>query len=426
MALLKIKPFIIDDTNGSAFNKANSAFDAANSASLYANGAFVAANSVSSYANGAFGAANSASSYANSAFTTANLKFNTSGGTISGDVSITGNLSVLGNTFSTSSTQIVANDTLFIMGTGNYTGDILDIGFAAHYNNGTNAHTGLIRDAGTKEWQLFEEYTPEIGGDNNININHASFKISTLNANLKSTTVTIKGIDILPYVNSAFGAANSTGTYANGAFGAANSASLYANAAFAAANSGSSSSFAFGQANAAFGAANSASLYANAAFAAANSGSSSSFAFNQANAAFAQANAAFVAANTGGGGGSNTAITIQTNKFVANGSTSTFNLSVSPLTEDFVTAVVDGIVQLRDTYTISGNVIYFDTTFENGANVEVTTLSGNSYISAGSSDTYARSTANAAFIQANAAFTQANTGGTSLSKAIAMSIVFGF
>jgi len=101
-------------------------------------------------------------------------------------------------------------------------------------------------------------------------------------------------------------------------------------------------------------------------------------------------------------------------------------LSVSPLSEDFVTAVVDGIVQLRDTYTITGNVIYFDTTFENGANVEVTTLSGNSYVGGASSDTYARDTANAAFIQANAAFTQANTGGTSLSKAIAMSIVFGF
>jgi hypothetical protein len=375
-----------------AFALANSSFAAANSASLYANGAFGAVNSVSTYANSAYATANLAYNHANASFTTANLKFNTSGGTISGDVSITGNLSVLGNTFSTSATQIVANDTLFIMGTGNYTGDILDIGFAAHYNNGTNAHTGLIRDAGTKEWQLFEEYTPEIGGDNNININDASFKIATLNANVKSTTITIKGIDVLPYVNSAFAAANSTGTYANGAFDAANSASLYANAAFAAANSGSSSSFAF----------------------------------NQANAAFAQANAAFAAANTGGGGGSNTAITIQTNKFVANGSTSTFNLSVSPLTEDFVTAVVDGIVQLRDTYTISGNVIYFDTTFENGANVEVTTLSGNSYISAGSSDTYARDTANAAFIQANAAFTQANTGGTSLSKAIAMSIVFGF
>jgi len=594
-----------------AFVTANAAFTSQNTTADFANGAFVAANSGATFANAAFLTANSAASFANGAFTTANLKFNSSGGTISGDVSITGNLSITGNTFSTSATQIVANDTLFIMGTGNYSGDVLDIGFAGHYNNGTNAHTGLIRDAGTKEWQLFEEYTPEIGGNNNIVITDTSFKIATLNANLKSTTITVKGIDLLPYVNSSFGAANSSAVYANGAFAQANSnytsavtklavttpgmyysvdqysgnnptiyiragetiafdldvsghpfmirvssgganydtglihvdtdgtlttgssaqgkttgtlywkvpydivgstyvyqcsihsgmvgnividqptaiaftqantandnalsagnyangafaaantadskatsASLYANAAFVAANSGSSSTFAFNQANAAFlqsnsafgaanstalyangaflqsnsafDAANSASLYANAAFAAANSGSSSSFAFNQANAAFAQANAAFAAANTGGGGGSNTTITIQTNKFVANGSTSTFNLSVSPLSEDFVTAVVDGIVQLRDTYTITGNVIYFDTTFENGANVEVTTLSGNSYVGGASSDTYARDTANAAFIQANAAFTQANTGGTSLSKAIAMSIVFGF
>jgi hypothetical protein len=94
-------------------------------------------------------------------------------------------------------------------------------------------------------------------------------------------------------------------------------------------------------------------------------------------------------------------------------------------------------------------VVTFDTTFENGANVEVTAITGGGSLdpyaantanlaytqanaafaaanSAGGADTYARNTANAAFITANAAFIQANTGGTSLSKAIAMSIVFGF
>jgi hypothetical protein len=195
-------------------------------------------------ANSSFGVANSASLYANGAFSSANLKFNSAGGTISGDVSITGNLSILGNTFSVSSSQIVANDTMFIMGIGNYTTDILDIGFVSHYNNGTNAHTGLIRDAAIDEWLLFESYTPEIGGDNNIDINHASFNIATLNANLKSTTITVKSIDLLPYVNNAFNTANSAGSYANSAFIQANSVFSQsnnqvwpqANAAFATAN----------------------------------------------------------------------------------------------------------------------------------------------------------------------------------------------
>ena len=279
----------------SAFSTANSASSAASSAQGTADGAASAASAAQStadsaalYANGAFAAANSggsAASYANSAFSRANNSINANtGGQITGDLSITGNLSVTGNLFSVSASQIVANDTLFILGTGNYTADILDIGFASHYNDGANAHTGLIRDAGTKEWQLFEGYTPEITANNNIDINDPSFKIGTLNANLHSTVVLVKGIDLLPYVNNAYAAANtadakatSAGSYANSAFlqantpsHVANSASAYANAAFAAANTSASAG---SYANSGFAVANSAASYANAAFNVANGAS---------------------------------------------------------------------------------------------------------------------------------------------------------
>jgi len=673
---------VFSQSNNQVWPQANAAFSVANSASNFANGAFTKANSANVLAQSAFDAANSASSFANGAFTAANLKFNSTGGTISGDVSITGNLSVTGNTFSTSATQIVANDTLFIMGTGNYSGDVLDIGFAAHYNNGTNAHTGLIRDASTKEWQLFEEYTPEVGSNNNIIITDGSFKLATLNANLKSTTITIKGIDLLPYVNNAFDKANSSasfangafvqansnytsavtklavttpgmyysidqysgnnptiyiragetiafdldvsghpfmirvssggsnyntglihvdtdgtlttgssaqgkitgtlywkvpydivgstyvyqcsvhsgmvgnividqptaiaftqannaydkansaGSFANGAFDAANSAASFANASFITANSsynsqnitagfangafahanaafnqantGGSDAWVRTQANNAYDTANSGAIFANGAFTAANTADSKATSSGLfANAAFDRANAAFIAANTGGGG-PGTPVSIYSDRFTANGATTTFTLSTSPTNENYIIAVVDGITQFKDTYAVSGNVVTFDSTFENGANVEVTTITGggaidpyaantanlayaqanaafnqantggsdawvrtqanNAYDKAnsgatfangafltansgavfanaafitanaafaaanagGGADTYARTTANAAFIQANAAFTQANTGGTSLSKAIAMSIVFGF
>jgi hypothetical protein len=391
-----------------AFTAANTADGKATSAGLYANGAFVVSNSAASFADGAFtkansanvlaqasfDTANSAASFANGAFTTANLKFNSTGGTISGDVNITGNLSITGNTFSTSATQIVANDTLFIMGTGNYSGDILDIGFAGHYNNGTNAHTGLIRDAGTKEWQLFEEYTPEIGADNNINITDGSFKIATLNANVKSTTITIKGIDVLPYVNSVFDSANSAGTFANGAFGSSNSASNYANSAFL-------------QSNSAFGAANSASSYANAAFAAANSGSSASFAFGQANAAFAQANAAFAAANTGGGGGS---LTGYVDVFTGDGSNAAFTLSTTPSNKNITFVAVQGVLQPKVSYNISGTDLTFDSTPPNTAYIEVTTLVGSGGGSGGSSITWYIANANTTMVTSSGYFVDTTNG----------------
>ena len=298
-----------------AFAAANTADSKAVSAGSYANSAFATANNEAGVNATQNNSIVTASNTANAAFFRANNSLNANtGGQITGDVSITGNLSVLGNSFVVSASTIVANDTLIILGANNYTSDILDIGFAGHYNDGVNAHSGLIRDSGTKEWQLFEGYTPEIGANNQININDPSFKIATLNANVHATLIQLKGINLLPYVNSAYDAANTAdakavtaGTYANGAFLAANvadskavTAGSYANSAFLAANVADSKAVSAGTyANGAFAAANtadskavSAGSYANSAFLAANT------ADNKATSAGVYANGAFAAANT--------------------------------------------------------------------------------------------------------------------------------
>ena len=264
-----------------AFITANTADNKATSAGIYANGAFAAANSAGVYANGAFAAANNeagvnatqntnittAQNTATAAFIRANNSLDANnGGTIAGNLSITGNLSVLGNTFTVSSSQIVANDSLIILGNGNFTSDILDIGFAGHYNDGANAHTGLIRDAGSKEYQLFEGYTAEIGSNNNIDINNASFRIATLRANLKSQSITLNGQDLQTLVTNSYNAANAAFISANNINGvdltqntSITAAFAQANAAFAAANAAGSSAFvqyAAAHANAAFDKAN--------------------------------------------------------------------------------------------------------------------------------------------------------------------------
>jgi hypothetical protein len=219
----------------SAYAQANTATNNAAGASLYANGAFIQANaayelantlssgSVDPYArntaNGAFESANSAGSYANSAFTKANNALPTTGGTISGsltvtqDVSITGNLVVLGNTTSINTSSFTVEDTLLTLGIGNYTSDLLDIGFSSHYNDGTNAHTGLIRDASEKQWMFFEGYTPEVSPNNNIVITDSSFRYANVRArdftgNLIANTVFVNGTNLVTYVDSAFNKAN--------------------------------------------------------------------------------------------------------------------------------------------------------------------------------------------------------------------------
>jgi hypothetical protein len=87
--------------------------------------------------------------------------------------------------FSTQNTQTFqVADPLITLGIGNYYSDILDIGFAAHYNDGQNAHTGLIRDADNdKEWYFFEGYLPNLDANNNVNISDPSFRTANVHAN---------------------------------------------------------------------------------------------------------------------------------------------------------------------------------------------------------------------------------------------------
>jgi hypothetical protein len=89
MSLLKIKPFIIDDTTASdAFVQANAAFNQANTGAEFANGAFDRANAayaqantgstdtwVRTQANTAYDTANSGATFANGSFLRANSSY---------------------------------------------------------------------------------------------------------------------------------------------------------------------------------------------------------------------------------------------------------------------------------------------------------------------------------------------------------------
>jgi hypothetical protein len=139
------------------------------------------------------------------------VRANTSGGTqtintaltigANNDLTVTGNLYVFGNTTTFAIDQFEIQDPLLLLGTGNYFTDTLDIGFASHYNDGQNAHTGLIRDSGTKEFHFFKGYTPELNANNNINLNHASYQEANVTAayfkgNVIATTVSAGSLSL--------------------------------------------------------------------------------------------------------------------------------------------------------------------------------------------------------------------------------------
>ena len=387
-----------------------------------------AAQSAWSTANLAYINSNSATVLAQGAYDTANSKFDKVGGTITGnvfitrDLSVSGNLSVLGNTFSVNAGSIVTNDTLLIMGKGNYVSDVLDIGFVSHYNDGTNAHSGLIRDVGTKEWHLFKDYTPEISANNNIDINDPSFVIDTLNANLHSTTVTIKGIDILPYANGIYNTANAAFASANNidgvnltqnnsivvALNTANAAFLAANAATATDTTQNNSiTAAFDTANAAFASANNIDgvnlTQNNSITVALNTGNS---AFIHANAVFANANS-YITYNEAVSVTQNNSIAAAfaaANAATATDATQNNSITVALDTANAAYANANSYITYNEAVNVTqNNSIAAAFAAANAATATDTTQNN--------SITASFNTANAAFVRANNSL-DANTGGT--------------
>jgi hypothetical protein len=269
-----------------AFLNSNSAYNSANAGQLTANTAYDAANAAFLNSNVGFNAANSAYITANSAFDDSNTRLSTSGGTVTGDVSIVGDLVISGNTYVVDSETLRVSDPLIYLAGNNYVSDIVDIGFIANYVNSTgqNVHTGVYRDHSTKEYYIFQEYNEE-PINNHIDPNGNNFTLAVLNADIRTTNLILSGTNTTVWIRSSYDAANA-------AFAAGNAAFLNSNVSFDAANA------AFLNSNVGFNAANAAFLNSNVSFAAANAGLlTANVAYNAANGAFLNSNSAYDSAN---------------------------------------------------------------------------------------------------------------------------------
>jgi hypothetical protein len=210
-------------------------------------------------ANAAYGQANAAYGQANAAYGEANLKLNLTGGSLTGDLTISGNLVVTGNATTINVSNLSVNDAIILL-SANATGDTTDIGFVGHFDRGATAtHAGMIRVHSLNEFQIFDNY--ELEPTNNIiDIANYNYRLGNLRVNaINANSVLILG-------NAAATQANLTLAHnqANAAYGQANTARGTANDAYAQANA------AYGQANTGYGQANAAYGQANAAYAAAN------------------------------------------------------------------------------------------------------------------------------------------------------------
>jgi hypothetical protein len=259
-----------------AYAQANGAYDQANAAYLQANIALISANQANVIAKDAYSQANTARTTANDAYATANTKLGTSGGSISGDLTISGNLVVQGNATTINVSNLSVNDSIILL-SSNSSGDAEDIGFVGHITrNSTNTHVGLIRKATENRFYLFDNY--EIEPTNNViditgnNFRVGNIRLGIINAN---SFVTVAGLDVTGQANAAYGQANTARSDANTTFATVNTTFGTINTSLGTINT--SYQAAYSQANTA--------------------GTNSLNAYGQANAAYSQANSAYGAAN---------------------------------------------------------------------------------------------------------------------------------
>ena len=234
------------NTANAAFNTANAAFASANNVAPQVTPAFNTANSSYVTANTAYASINSnwtvtnaLYTVTNSAYGVANTALQTSGGTVTGTLSIVGDLIVSGNAKQISSNTLSISDPLIYLAANNYSSDIVDIGFVANYVNttGQNAHTGLFRSSGTKEYYLFYGYDKE--PDNNyINPTGNNIQMAVLNSTVRTSNLILGGANAINWIGAAYNEANAVYATANAAYNQDNVVFGVANAAYGKANTG--------------------------------------------------------------------------------------------------------------------------------------------------------------------------------------------
>ena len=127
------------------------------------------------------------SANSNVKFDVDNTVVRTTGGTISGDLAITGNLVVSGNTITQDVETIRTEDSLITLAANN-AADAIDIGFVGQYNDGSTKYTGLVKQAGSNYF-LFQNL-PNDPTTNTLSVGSVTAgNTATLRANLTGGVV---------------------------------------------------------------------------------------------------------------------------------------------------------------------------------------------------------------------------------------------
>ena len=113
------------------------------------------------------------------------------------NVTISGDLTVSGNTTTVNTATLAVEDPLINLATGNNSSDAVDIGFYGLYDTSgsQDLYAGMFRDAGDGKFKLFKDN--QAAPTTTVNVSGTGYAVATLVANIEATTGTLGGSDII-------------------------------------------------------------------------------------------------------------------------------------------------------------------------------------------------------------------------------------
>lgn len=143
------------------------------------------------------------------------VKLTQSSQTITGDLSITGNVFIGGNTTAVSANNLIVNDPLIYLANNN-PADTLDIGFVGSYVNtgAAHVHTGLYRDHTSKQYYLFQGFDGNPDLTNEITPYSNNMVNATLVADLVTSNLNLGGANAIVWIGAAYDKANAANVLA--------------------------------------------------------------------------------------------------------------------------------------------------------------------------------------------------------------------
>jgi hypothetical protein len=142
-----------------AFLKANSAYASQNASGTYANSAFTHANAAFISANNVAPQIQPAFDKANAAFTSSNTKLAASGGTVNGDLAITGNLIVSGSRIDINTATVLLNDNIITINSDLPTNIPPTENAGIEINRGSSANVAVLWNETTDSWTFTNDGT---------------------------------------------------------------------------------------------------------------------------------------------------------------------------------------------------------------------------------------------------------------------------